>query len=295
MSDGATGSAILVGNPASDGAAGNAGAPAPAATTNAPADGGVSNNNVAPGGNWYDSIQDNDLKGYLQNKGWKDPTELANGYRNLEKLVGSEKVPLPKGAEDKEGWSRVYDALGRPKSAEEYKLPIPEGQTPSEFTKSAAGKFHELGLSNQQAEGLAAWFNQQQQGQISQFQEQTAQKSEAEMQGLKSEWGGAYEENIQLAKVAVREYGLDANKLTAIENALGTGEMMKLFAKIGRAQGEHTFEQGGNNNSFGMTPAAAQQRIAALREDKGWAAKYISGDVEAQAEMQRLTKLAYPE
>lgn len=291
MSEANSGSAILAGNPASDGAAGN-GATAP--VTNAPADTGAPANAPATG-NWYDSIEDNDLKGYAQNKGWKDPVEVLNGYRNLEKLVGSEKVPLPKGAEDKDGWNRVYDALGRPKTAEEYKLPLPEGQGPTEFTKSAAAKFHELGLSNQQAENLAGWFNEQQAGQMNNFQTQTAAKAEADLTGLKTEWGGAYDENIQMAKVAVREYGLDATKLTAIENALGTGEMMKLFAKIGRAQGEHKFEAGNGANSFGMTPAAAQQRIAALREDREWSSKYIGGNADARAEMDKLMKLAYPD
>jgi hypothetical protein len=296
MSDGATGSAILVGNPASDGAAGNAGAAAPA-PSNTPA-GNDPAPAPAPGtGNWYDSIQDAELKGYAQNKGWKDPVEVLNGYKNLEKLVGQDKIPMPKGAEDKEGWSRVYDALGRPKTAEDYKLPVPEGDT-GEFAKVAAGKFHELGLTASQAQGLAEWWNQTQGGQLEQMQQQSAQKSEADLQGLRQEWGKAYDENIELGRRAAREYGLDATKLSAIENALGTGEMIKLMAKIGRAQGEMSFETGDTNKAsggFGMTPAAAQQRISALQQDKDWTAKYLSNNADAVAEMKRLMSLAYPE
>ena len=295
MSDGATGSAILVGNPASDPAAGTGGAAAaPTATPPAtqPADGG---NPPAPApGNWYDGIQDTDLLGYVQNKGWKDPVELANGYRNLEKLLGGEKIPMPKGADDAEGWARVYEQLGRPKTAEEYKLPLPDGDDGA-FSKTAANWMHKAGLNQQQAELISKEWNEYQAGILAQQQQQASQQSEADMQALRSEWGGAYDENIQMAKVAVREYGLDEAKLQAIESAIGTGEMMRLFAKIGRAQGEHNFESGGGGNQFGMTPQAAQQRIAALRQDQGWTAKYLANDADAVGEMKRLMSLAYPE
>lgn len=285
MSD-ASGSALLAGNPAPAPAPAPAGDPAPApGPAPAPA--------PAPG-SWYDAIEDGDLKGYVQNKGWKDPVELANGYRNLEKLLGTEKVPLPKGAEDKEGWARVYDALGRPKTADEYGLPVPEGGSP-DFAKAAAGKFHELGLSKGQAEALASWYNEQAQQQLGASQQATAAKVEQDLTTLKGEWGGAYEENIELGRRAAREFGLDAEKLTALENAFGTGEMLKFMSKIGRGLTEHTFEGGRSATGFGMTPEAARQRITALREDREFTAKYLGGNADARAEMERLMRAAYPE
>lgn len=289
MSDAATGSAILSGNPAETPADQTGGTSAPAATTPA------STTTTTPDtGNWYDKIEDAELKGYVQNKGWKDPSELAHGYKNLEKLLGGEKLPMPKGAEDKEGWARVYDSLGRPKSAEEYKLPVPEGAD-GEFAKVASGKFHELGLSAQQAQGLAEWYNQLGGAKVAEMQQQSAAKSEADLSALRTEWGGAYDENVQFGRMAAREYGLDAAKLTALENSLGTAEMLKLMAKIGRAQGEGEFVSGNSSNRFGMTPEAAKQRISALQQDNGWSAKYLQGDADAKAELQKLMSLAYPQ
>lgn len=282
MSD-ANGSALLAGNPASPSAAGNSdGAPA-ASPAPAPA---------PAAGSWYDAIEDGDLKGYVQNKGWKDPVELANGYRNLEKLLGGEKVPLPKGAEDKEGWSRVYDALGRPKTADEYGLQLPEGGN-ADFLKAAAGKFHELGLSKAQAETLASWYNEQAAAQLGASQQAQSAKVEQDMQALKSEWGQAWDENVELGRRAARQFGLDAGKLEALENALGTGEMLKFMSRIGRGLTEHTFEGGRSTNSFGLTPESARQRITALREDRDWSAKYLSGNADAKAELQRLMEVAY--
>jgi hypothetical protein len=298
MTDATNGSAAIAGNPAGDQPAGNNGGDSTASTgmtgQAGASTGDIGKSDAASTGNWYDNIQDGDLKGYAQNKGWKDPVEVLNGYRNLEKLVGQDKIPMPKGAEDKEGWARVYDSLGRPKTAEEYKLPVPQGDS-GEFAKAASAKFHELGVSQQQAEQLAAWWNEQQQSQMSGLQTQTAAKAEAEFGQLKQEWGQAYEENINLGQRAAREFGLDQGKLEALEGAWGTKGMLEFMAKIGRGLTEHSFEGGKTTQGFGMTPEAAKERISALRNDSEWSSKYMTGNADAQAELKRLMAVAYPE
>lgn len=244
--------------------------------------------------NWYDSIDDADLKGYLSNKGWKDPKELAVGYRNLEKLVGQDKVPLPKDDADKDGWARVYDSLGRPKTADDYKLPVPEG-VPPDFAKAASSKFHELGLSARQATALTEWWNGQSQGQMQAQQQQQQQQREQELSALRREWGTAWNENVALGSNAARQFGLDEEKLTKIENAIGTREMMGLMARIGRGLTEHNFEGGKSTNSFGLTPESAQAKIKELQNDQAWVKKYFAGDAEANAQMKSLMAKAYPD
>lgn len=295
MSEANNGSAMLAGNPAGDQAAGNGGAAAAGASSNPPGMTSAGDANTpSANGNWYDNISDPDLKGYVQNKAWKDPGELANGYRSLEKLLGGEKIPMPKGAEDQEGWARVYDSLGRPATAEDYKLPVPEGM-PTDFSKEAAGKFHELGLSAKQGEELANWFNGSQQGLIEQMNQQAAQKAEADIGALKQEWGGAYDENLELGRRAAREFGMNQENLSKLEQGLGTKGMLEFMSKIGRGLTEHNFEGGKSTNSFGMTPEAARSRVADLQADKTWSSKYLSGDADAKAEMARLMTLAYPD
>lgn len=297
MSDATSGSALMAGNPAGSPAADTTGG-APAASTDTPstgaATGDLGKTTDQSTGNWWDKIEDSDLKGYVQNKGWKDPSELAVGYKNLEKLLGGEKVPLPKGAEDKEGWDRVYDALGRPKTPDEYKL-APDGQQPTEFTKAAAAKFHELGINAQQAAQLAAWYNEMGSTAQAQMTQQSSAKVEQDLTALKGEWGQAWDENVSLGQRAAREFGLDQAKLSAIESAMGTGEMLKFMARIGRGLTEHTFEGGKTTQGFGMTPEAARDRITALRNDKDWSTKYMSGGADQQAELKRLMAIAYPE
>lgn len=290
MSEAQSGSAILSGNPSGQGGAGGSmGAAAPGVP-----DGAQASAAPAANGSWYDQIQDADLKGYVQNKGWADPVELANGYRNLEKLLGGEKLPMPKGDTDVEGWSRVYDALGRPSSAADYKLPVPEGD-PGTFAKAAADKFHELGISTKQANALAEWWNASVSSNMDQVKQQSAQQSQADLQALQREWGGAFDENAELGRRAAREFGLDEQKLTRIENAIGTKELLQLMSRIGRGLTEHDFESGKSTDSFGMTPEAAQQRIKALQQDADFVKKYQGKNADAMAEMSRLFALAYPD
>lgn len=294
MSDGANGSAALAGNPAGDGAAGGNGG-APGAVSGGLPDGGQGGGTPPAPSSWLDTIEDAELKGYVQNKGWKDPRELADGYRNLEKLLGGEKLPLPKGDDDAEGWSRVYDSLGRPQAADAYKIPtMGEGQ--DQFVKDVQSKFHELGLSEKQGNALAEWYHGLQKGMVDQTLAGSAQQAEADLASLKTEWGGAYDENIEFGRRAAREYGLDEAKLNKMEQALGTGEMLKLMARIGRSQGEASFQRGDNGSgNFGMTPAQAQARIGELKADKAWTQKYVAGDADARAEFARLHQLAFPE
>ena len=244
--------------------------------------------------NWYSKITDADLRGYIENKGWKDPADVAVGYKNLEKLVGGDKVAIPKTAEDKAGWDMVYNALGRPKSADDYALAVPEGSDPS-FAKAAGDKFHELGISKSQAQALGEWWNTTQGGKMAEMQQQVSQKSQADLEAIRAEWGGAYAENIELSRRAAREFGLDHPKLVALENAMGTGETLKFMARVGRGLLEHNFEGGQTTTSFGMTPEAAKGRVTALQQDREWSAKYISGNADAKAEMRRLMEIAYPE
>ena len=49
--------------------------------------------------------------------------KLSESYLNLSKLLGHEKIPVPKGPDDIEGWTRYNEAMGVPSVAEGYNLP----------------------------------------------------------------------------------------------------------------------------------------------------------------------------
>jgi hypothetical protein len=245
---------------------------------------------------WYSGLPE-DARGLVEVKGWKGPEDAIQSYVNLEKMLGADKagrgLVMPKEDAEASEWGQFYDKLGRPASPDQYNLPIPQGDT-GEFAKVAANKFHELGITAKQAESLAEWWNnnsqQMQQAQIN----QQMQNAEMELQVLQSEWGKEYDQNIEAARRATREFGVQEQVLQKIEDAIGTREMLKLFANVGKGLGEAQFVEGSRQGGLGMSPEAARVRLGQLKGDKEWSAKYLSGNADAKAEMERLMRLAYP-
>ena len=248
------------------------------------------------GNQWYSQLSE-ETRGFVQTKGWQSPDDVVQSYTNLEKLLGADKagrgVIMPKEDSAPEEWGKFYDRLGRPKSPDEYNLPVPQGDT-GQFAKVAANKFHELGITAKQAQSLAEWWNSQSQEMQSSQVNQQAQNSEMEMQVLQSEWGKEFDANIEAARRATRQFGVEESTLEKIESAVGTREMLKLFANIGKGLNEDSFVDSTKSTGFGISPEAARVRIGQLKGDKDWSAKYLSGNADAKAEMERLMRAAYP-
>src|SRR6478752_2033034 len=144
MSDTATGAAaeLLAAPPPAD-TAPPAADPAPAAQGDAPPPADPAP--PAAGEPWFKAVADPELKGWLENKNYESPEAMAAAHRGLEKLLGSEKVPLPKDDADTEGWERVYKAIGRPDAPEGYGLEKLEGGDEG-FAKQMAGLLFEAGV-----------------------------------------------------------------------------------------------------------------------------------------------------
>lgn len=254
---------------------------------------------VATGGqqsSWYEGFPE-EIRGLVETKGWKTPVDAIQSYTNLEKFLGADKagrgLVLPKDDAGAEEWSQVYDRLGRPQSPDEYQLPVPDGSDGA-FAQEAAGKFHELGLTAKQAEQLVSWFNEKSSGALSAQESQVAQSAEKQMSELQQEWGKDFDANIEAGRRATRQFGVQEEMLAKMEGAIGTKEMLKLFASIGKGMGEDSFVESGGAGKFGMSPEAARVRIGNLKSDPNWTAKYLAGDAGAKEELQRLMRVGYP-
>lgn len=284
------------------GGAAGAGAASGAGTSGASGAAGTSSGGGAPAGaaaasvDWTSGLNE-DFKGFVQNKGWKDPTQVVDSYRNLEKLLGAPQdqvIKLPK-EDDAAGWEAVMNRLGRPATPDAYKLPVPEGDK-GEFAKWASDVFHKAGLSEKQGKAIAEAWNAQTLNMQSGAKEAYTAKVTQEQAALKKEWGAAHDQNMAMAQRAAREFGADPKMIDAIEGSIGLAATMKFFQNLGSRMGESSFVIGSQNGGNGpMTPAQAKSQITALKSDPGFVSKYVSGDAEARAKMQRLHEFAYPE
>lgn len=283
---------LLAGNPGNPGEptppapapGGGGGAPPPAGNPPAP---------PAAGQSWLDSIQDAETKAWAQGKGWKDPADIVGSYKNLEKLLGSEKVPLPKDANDAEGWDRLFKAAGRPDAPDAYGLDKIKGADP-EFSKAAAAAFHKAGLNPQQAANLVEFYGSQAKAALEAQETAFAQQSQLEMGELLKEWGTASEARITAARQGAALLGLDEATAAKIERAVGSRALTEMMFKIGERTSESTFRTGGSNQGGGeafMTPAAAATQKAALLTDPDFNARIQRGDAAAKAQLERLQKI----
>lgn len=239
-------------------------------------------------------------------KGWKGPADALLSYQNLEKVFGADKagrtILAPKSDDDADGWNAVYNRLGRPESADKYELPVPEGDDGS-FAQAVAPVLHELGLTSKQAKGLAEWWNQTSAQRIEAESEGFAAKSEAEYKELQKEWGAAAAQNEELAKRAVlkfsKEAGIDETAFDAMERAIGTAKLMKLFHSIGSQFAEGSFVSSDTPTGGAMTPQAAKNKIAGMFADQEFMGRYMNTDERVRAgaidEMMKLQRMANPE
>jgi len=258
-------------------------APAAAAAAAAPAAAAPAAN-----GNWWGTDAPDD-KGYVENKAWRNPGDMLNAYRGLEKLVGQKGMILPKDSTDKDGWGKVFDALGRPKSAAEYQLPVPPGADPKLAEKFGA-KFHELGLNTDQARGAATFWNEYVTGLVAASNAEFKTKAKAEFDGLVKEKGGEADAWFGIAQGAQAQLGFDKPMLEKLERNIGTKTMMEMFYKIGTAMAEDT-AHGDGQNKGPMSVEQARARIKEQDADGEWRKKFSAGDAGVRAEREKLNRI----
>jgi len=247
---------------------------------------------------WYASADDT-TKGFIQNKGWKSPLEVIDGYRNLEKHVGvpAEKIlRLPDEGADKATMDAFYGKLGRPAEAKQYEIKMPETGGDPAFAEWAKGVFHEIGLSGKQASALADKWNEYGAGLMTK-QGEALKASQAEAAGkLKAELGAAFDKSMDVIDNVAKTFSMGEKELAALRTVLGPYETAKFLLKLGEGLGEDKFVSGGARQTGfdAMTPGQAQARMAQLKADKEWTARYLKNGVQEKAEMERLMKFAYP-
>jgi hypothetical protein len=214
-------------------------------------------------GDWRDGLED-ELGALVEKKGWRSARDVLASYRNLEKMLGGERLALPAQDAGPDAWGPVWEKLGRPKDAAGYQLTPPEGLGYDEahadwFRKTA----HELGLSQAQAQRLHDAF-------LSRFAPEPAAEPHAvveEAPDLRSLWGRQYDRNMAAARRAYGRFLGDEAAFEEIADGIGETALMELLAKVGRATGEDSITSRADAKTGGPRSAAeAMSEIARLQQ-----------------------------
>lgn len=232
---------------------------------------GVGGAGGAKGGNEFLATLPEELRSDPSLQSIKDLPSLAKSFVHAQKLVGADKVVLPKDDSKPEEWEAIYNKLGRPEKPEEYKfsdVKLPEGfELDAKLHDRFKPVLHKLGLSNKQADGVRSEFMQYQ---IETITAEIKAQNEAVAAGekaLRDKWGANYDENAKKAGLAIAKFASPELLKKLEKTGLGSDPgLVEAFYEIGSRMSEDkgTGASGGRD-AGGVESARAE--VAALTKD----------------------------
>ena len=196
----------------------------------------------------------------------------------------SDQVPtlinLP--ADEAEAHAALLARLGRPDTAEGY---TQEGMN-DDFRNWA----FENGFTNKQIASLL----ERNQGDLEAANTASAEAAREAFDGLKQEWGFAYDKNLASANKAIEAYADESAVQYIMDNKLNeNAAFIKMMANIGGQLGEEPAGNIGGGSNFTLSPDEAKMQIAEITNNPKH--PYHSGQKDAVAQMSKLFQQAHPE
>lgn len=193
---------------------------------------------------WTEQL-DADIRGEKCLQTFKDIKGMAKSLVNAQRMVGKNKIAIPTDTSSESEWEAYYEAGGRPKTPQDYQIAkpkdVPDELFNADLVQEATILFHKLGLSKKQAQALVE-FNI---GKASVAMKQQADAAAATLkevtEGLRKEWGAAYDQKLHLGNAAI-EQGAGGNaefkdRLTA---KFGNDpDFVRFAASLGEKFSEH--------------------------------------------------------
>ena len=224
--------------------------------------------------------------------------KALESHANLEKLLGHEKVPIPKDINDVEGWNRYSKAMGIPDKAQGYGLPdakLPDSMKGITLDKNQfAEVMHSHKVHPSAVKGI---WNEYQRINIEQYNKameaHNKQLSET-VTRLKGEWGDAYQTNVELGQTVINKFSDDPamnDYLTATLTQDPRG--IKFLAKIGDQFAEAKLGEF-QTKKFSLDPEEAQAEVDKMTRDLNGPYMNTKGKFttqEHQAAMDRVNSL----
>lgn len=224
-------------------------------------------------GNWYSALSE-EFRNHPSIQKFTDPNGLAKSYLSLESMMGQEKIPVPKGADDTNAWGMYRKAFNVPETADKYDIKI-EG-VEDEQLGTLKELFHKHNISQAAAQELTnAHINGVQEvfAQKDQLRQLAMENATAE---LKKDWGLKYEENLKTARNFLEKMAGNEEDYKYFEGVIGNdAKFIKLLTKMGESISEGSlggFEA--QSSGFVKTPAEAKAEFDAIMnnpDDAYWA------------------------
>lgn len=215
---------------------------------------------------WYSSLSE-EFRNHPSIQKFNDVNGMAKSYLSLESLMGQEKIPIPKGADDVNAWNLYNKAFGVPETADKYDFKI-EGFEEVDLS-SYKDIMHKHHLSNDVANDLISQHLQAFTEYEQLRQDEINKARDVAAADLKKEWGYKYEENLKTAKNFLEKMSDNKEDFDYFNEQIGNDpKFIKLLAKLGNSISEGElggFE--GQSQGFTKTPAEAKAEFDKIMSD----------------------------
>jgi len=197
--------------------------------------------------------------------------KAVESHLNLEKLLGHEKVPLPKGPEDAEGRARFKKALGVPDNPQGYALEdanLPESMKDLTFKKEAFAEIvHKYDLTPAQAKGLWGEYTKMSGNVYQNHKTALEAKMNENINALRAEWGDSFATNVELGDMVISKFADDKDMGEYLTATLGkTPAGMKFLAKVGNQFAENKVGEF-QHKKFALSPDEADIEVNKIMAD----------------------------
>ena len=188
---------------------------------------------------------------------------------DLKKMLGHEKVLIPKGKDDTQGWEMFSKAMGVPDKPESYNLP--DVEMPDTKVGFDKGKFaeivHQNKLTPDQAKSLWNSYTEMTKQSYSTLVRQHQEKISNIVNLLRGEWGDAYTSKVELGQSVINKFSDNKEMNDFITAALTNDPRgIKFVAKIGEQFAENKIGDF-KYQRYALTADEAEKEINAIRQD----------------------------
>lgn len=259
---------------------------------------------VAQGGSGHEflSMIPEEIRNHPSLSPIKDVENLARSYVNAQRLIGADKIPMPVNPSE-EDLDRIYSRLGRPENPQGYEITVDGNIVTEEVAQDFAEVSHKLRLTPEQAKGIMDYYKSSVEQTNQSSVENAEQFRQTTEEALKSEWGRAYDQKLNQAVNAAKEFSnpeIFDLQLSDGSRLGDNAEFIKTFAKIAEFRQTVTSEDtiSENAQSNAMTPKQAQAEIDVILNDKShayWDKSNIVGRQQAIQRMQELMGMVHGE
>ena len=216
---------------------------------------------------WKVSLSD-DIKADKSLENIKDINALAKSYIHAQKMVGSDKIPVPNKYATEDDWNAVYEKLGRPKTADGYKFDLPQDKQVDEVSlKEFSSQAHKLGLLPGQAQGMVKFYNEITAKSLQDADSKALAARETSTKELKQEWGQAFDQKVSQAATLAKSVGATELLNTNLADGTKLGDhpvMIKAFAELANKMGEDSIVQASGPTY--LTPNQIEKQIGELTQ-----------------------------